>query len=65
MHMSLVHATRHGFASEVGGAVAGKGLGWASKESGVPVIKSVSPALWAHAIEKVYKIVRVSLPELP
>jgi hypothetical protein len=45
--------------------LAGRALGWASKESGLPVIKRMSPALWAAAVEKVYKLVRVSVPELP
>ena len=55
-HLHATHALLHS---------AGRGLGWAAKETELPVIRRVSPVLWAGVVEKLYKLVRVSAPELP
>lgn len=47
------------------GECAGHGLNHVSKAVGVPLIRRLSPALWAYGAEKAYKVVRVAVPELP
>lgn len=44
---------------------AGRGLNLLGKAADVPIVRRISPVLWAKVVEKSYKVMRIAVPELP